>query len=766
MAQGDIVQVATASGDDSATLAFSSTPTDGNLIVLGVRASSGGGVVPSTPSGFTSDGTEGAARGGIGQFSKIASSESNSYQCDGTGASVYVVGIEIEGPFASPPTDVATTPQTSGNGQTSSIASASTGTLGAQPGIAVSFAGQALSTNTIDSWSNSFAQPTGAQINGGASTDGTLAGAVLAYAATTALSTTATFSGSARSKITLATYEYGAASSVTGSGASTLDDFSSSGAGTHTPPSFTGSGASTLADFVGAGSGTTGTPTSTGSGSSTLDDFSSSGAGTVSDPVFTGSGASTLADFTGAGTGTVSGPSFDGTGASTLADFLSAGAGTHTPPVFTGSGSSTLDDFTSAGSGTFAGANPGGLPDAAVIARYRSADLSLGALSSWADIGPGGEDPLVQATGANQPSVGTSYFGGAKSVVFDGTNDYLDMSLASSYSTDFAMIIVFELITYPTGSAVAIYSTGSIPNKNILGVDDAESPPGFVVMSGDGTQAEHHHGVADQTYLEDTPSRFVVTQRVRNDGIHKLWDRDELVIDLTDSGGGDPLNDMAGLILGAREDFSRCTNMAVAEVILVDVTQTDETTLLAARDELMTTYSVPQFVFSASGTGAQTLDDFTSSGAGTHTAPVFTGSGASTLADFISSGAGTHSGPGTFTGSGASQLADFVSGGAGTHTPPSFTGSGASTLENATSSGSGTFSAPGTFTGTGAITLEDFISVGIGTWVPEVEPYPLTSGTPGLASKRGTGYPVSSGDSDTPGVTTVGSAKPPRLGET
>lgn len=238
--------------------------------------------------------------------------------------------------------------------------------------------------------------------------------------------------------------------------------------------------------------------------------------------------------------------------------------------------------------------NPGGLPDAAVIAFYDAREIAgspTDPVTSWADSGPLSQDPLAEAT--NAPVISDSGFGGVRSVQFDGSNDELNVTLDQSYTGDFAIIIAIELLTYPTGTAAVAYSTGSIPNKNILGVDDVEDPPGWVVMSGEnGTQAEHHHGTNNQTYLEATPSRFVMTQLVENDNRLRLWENSVLVIDEAPASTSGTLNNMGALKLGAREDSTRFMNCRIGAVLLVDYADTDLTTVLAAATELEEIFGV------------------------------------------------------------------------------------------------------------------------------------------------------------------------------
>ena len=252
-------------------------------------------------------------------------------------------------------------------------------------------------------------------------------------------------------------------------------------------------------------------------------------------------------------------------------------------------------------SGSTDGVYPGGLPQAAVIAVYDArllAGIEGNPVAAWPDTGPLDQADLAQAISANRPVLNDDGFDGLRSVQFDGTSDRLDLRLGAIYPVDFALIIVCELLTYPKDDSMAFYSTGDIPNKNILGVDDVEDPPGWVVMSAnDGTQAQHHHGTASQAYLEDVPSRFIMTQLVRNDGEHRLWENNTLVIDLADSSGeNSDLNNMNTLKLGAREDNSRFAHGRIAYVLLVDMTKTDQTTLLKARDQMGAEFAVPGFV--------------------------------------------------------------------------------------------------------------------------------------------------------------------------
>jgi hypothetical protein len=500
MAQGQLVsgQLDTDSGEDSCTPTLPSGATAGNLIVVVARASAAGGIAFNTPTDFTAGPTEGATRGGIAMFAKIAVGGETAISVSATAtASVGAIVAEYEGPFnGTTPWDASQT-GTSGNSSVSSLSTGTTATLSQADELVVTCAGQAVSLNTTDSWTNSVVEETGGDLAFDLTTDGHISVASKIVAATTAVESAAGFSGNARAKAAIWTFELGAG----------------------------------------------GTPGST-------------------TPAAT---AATL----------------------TISAASVVGGGSVSPAAIAASLAIPAVDANPAG-------NPGGLPDAAVIAFYDARDLAgspTDPVSSWADSGPNSESALVQATGTQQPTITDSGFGGVRSVLFDGSNDELNVTLGASYTGDFAFILAVELLTYPTGTAAVVYSTGSVPNKNILGVDDVEDPPGWVVMSGDGTQPEHHHGTNDQTYLEATPSRFVMTQLVENANRLRLWENSVLVIDEAPASAGD-LNNMGALKVGAREDATRYANCRVGAVLLVDMAQTDLTTLLAARDDLLSIFGV------------------------------------------------------------------------------------------------------------------------------------------------------------------------------
>lgn len=321
--------------------------------------------------------------------------------------------------------------------------------------------------------------------------------------------------------------------------------------------------------------------------------------------------AGTASPTEGADTSTASGQlGYEGTASPTEGADTSAASGTVINPI-TGTASPTEGGDTSSASGTVTDPFPGGLPAAAVIAIYDARTLGTGSVSAWPDSGPGSEDDLVQATGTKQPTITTSGFDGVKSVEFDGTDDFLTMTLAASYTGDFAILCAMEWVTVG-GTDEVVYSTGSVPDKNILGQDP---PNGWVVMSGDGTGPEHHTGSNDLTYFNDTPSRFMTTQIVENDNRLRLYENGTTAIDEAPASAGD-LNNLGALFVGGREDDSRHGNVRIGYLMLVDLAQTDVTTVLAADDDLGTEFNVPGYGTSVIGSGSPTEGADTSAATG------------------------------------------------------------------------------------------------------------------------------------------------------
>lgn len=214
-------------------------------------------------------------------------------------------------------------------------------------------------------------------------------------------------------------------------------------------------------------------------------------------------------------------------------------------------------------------------------------------VGSWPD-GASRQAPLAQPASESQPTIDDSGFGGMRSLLF--TESFLTNRLDQTYAGDFAIIAVIELLTFPAGSANAIYSTGTVEafEKNLLAVDGEEACPAWVVMSGpDGTPAQHHAGASSA--LVEVPGRYVLTQLVRNDGELKLWENLALVIDEPEAAGGAPLNDLAGVVLGCREDATRCANARLGYLLLVDMATVSEAQLLEVRNQLGVAFSVPGF---------------------------------------------------------------------------------------------------------------------------------------------------------------------------
>jgi hypothetical protein len=255
---------------------------------------------------------------------------------------------------------------------------------------------------------------------------------------------------------------------------------------------------------------------------------------------------------------------------------------------------------------------PVDIPSAAVIAYYDARTIS-GSVSdpvaSWADLGPVAQDPLAHATSGFRPTINESGFGGLRAVLFDGVDDRLDVTLDQTYSGDFALIVVLEIVTFPAISldAGVVYSTGGIPNKNILAIDDATDREGWTVMSTDGAQSDHYTATDNYANMASTPSRFVITQLIRDAGELRLWENQVLILDL-DLSFQAPLNDMPGLKVGMREDNSRPAHIRVGAILLVDMDTATQAELLTARDDLGAQWQVPGFGTSAEGFASGAID--------------------------------------------------------------------------------------------------------------------------------------------------------------
>lgn len=406
-----------------------------------------------------------------------------------------------------------------------------------------------------------------------------------------------------------------------------------------------------------------------------------------------------------------------GTVAVTQAGQTSAASGSVGASAVTGTVAVTQSDQTSAASGTAAGVNPGGLPDAAVIAFYDARTLAgspTDLVQNWANSGPNAQDPLTQATSGLRPAISDSGFGGVRSVEFDGVDNQLNVALDQTYSGDYAIICINECLTWPALSASAgvVYSTGAIPNKVILGYDD-QGPSGWVLMVTGGAPEDHFTVTNDLAHLEDTPSRHCVTQYLQNSGLYKVWENGVILVDIDE---GEALNNMPGMKVGMREDNSRPAHTRVGAILLVDMAETNEATLLAAQDELMAAFNVSTASDARTGTVAATQDAQTASADGTATPPEFTGTVAVTQADQTPDAEGDVVAAG-FSGSVAVTQDDQTANAAGTFTPAPVTGTVAVTQGSQTADVDGTTTQPG-FSGSVAATQDDQSGDADGTATP------------------------------------------------
>lgn len=85
------------------------------------------------------------------------------------------------------------------------------------------------------------------------------------------------------------------------------------------------------------------------------------------------------------------------------------------------------------------------------FARYRASTTTPGALSSWTDEGTGGND-LAQVTGASQPTAEAAGFNGHPSVLFDGTDDFMQTAIFSEIAQPNTIVWMGEYVTVDAGN--------------------------------------------------------------------------------------------------------------------------------------------------------------------------------------------------------------------------------------------------------------------------------------------------------------------------
>jgi hypothetical protein len=240
-----------------------------------------------------------------------------------------------------------------GAGNASSIASGSTGVLGAAVGVAAiagtsRTANEGLSTNLGTSLASENAA---FEVDAG---QANFIAAWLSLTATDALDATISEStGSSRMGAAIATFisAVGGVPPITGTGALVEDPDVAAAAGTSTPPPITGTGAILEDEDVGVGEGAT--AQFLGSGEITEDPDVATGSGTFTPPPVTGTGAVTEDPDTAVGEGTFTAPPTTGTGAIIEDGDAVAGSGTSSAAGITGTGALVEDEDVITGSGTY-----------------------------------------------------------------------------------------------------------------------------------------------------------------------------------------------------------------------------------------------------------------------------------------------------------------------------------------------------------------------------------------------------------------------------
>ena len=444
---------------------------------------------------------------------------------------------------------------------------------------------------------------------------------------------------------------YTADSSIDGSGASTLDEFTTAGIASM---EFLGYGASTLEEFTTTG---VGGMSYNHTGASTLAGFTTSANGNMS---FELSGASTLEEFTTSGSAFFE---YTVLGASTLAGFTTSANGYMS---FELSGASTLEEFTTSSSAvqefTLSGAST--LEELTTSANGNMSFLLSGASN------------VPNFTTLGQAFYGTNVEGASTLEEFTTSGTIEHGFLLNGAST-------LEEFTTSSNAYIEFKITGA-SNLERFTTEGQGNP--LYPLSGASTLEEFiTSGNAIIQFTGYGASTLVRFTTVANGGM--IYDNSgaSTLDEFTTSANGNMSFDLSGA--------STLDEFTTAGTAYMEFTGSGASTL----DEF-TTAGTAYMEFT--GSGASTLDEFTTAGIAYME---FTGSGASTFEEFTTSGVIYIE----KTLSGASTLEELTTEGVATF---EFTGSGASTLEAFTTEGEAVNQLP--ILGYGASTLEVFTTVG------------------------------------------------------
>jgi hypothetical protein len=211
VASGDIIQVKVFTGDNatSASLAFDSTPTLGNLVVLCLSIRSNTvAQVTGLPGEFTAAVTPQYSTGSTvfnHQMYLVSDGADNSFSVSWTTSASYTMAlIEVEGPVASP-LDVGNSSDQPVTASTSMATAAVTTTVADT--IVIGHIGSRDSHGGISAWSNSYIEIVDSIGFPGAGAPAGMGVAYLVLSATATTSTTATTAISRRWGSTIAAYE-------------------------------------------------------------------------------------------------------------------------------------------------------------------------------------------------------------------------------------------------------------------------------------------------------------------------------------------------------------------------------------------------------------------------------------------------------------------------------------------------------------------------------------------------------------------------------
>ena len=174
---------------------------------------------------------------------------------------------------------------------------------------------------------------------------------------------------------------------------------------------------------------------------------------------------------------------------------------------------------------------------------------SGGAVSQWNDLSGNGNH-LTQAAGANQPTTGTRTVNGRNVIDFDGTGDYLDVTMTSD-ATPYTFIFV------------GLFDTTAVQQNVIDAV--GSSNRAVVLCSNAGVYGLYAATLTASAVAPSTTNAGIVASIFNGASSAMYVDGGTSII------SGNPFEgNFVGLTLGARHDGNLNFNGVIGEVLIYD----------------------------------------------------------------------------------------------------------------------------------------------------------------------------------------------------